>query len=106
MGWIEGRRAHSPGDELGDPIDRVSLGDLGQDVADVGLWVQATEFCRVDEGVYVCGALASGIGTGEEVVFPTQNRHTHGVFGDVVVRLKPAVSDEEAECGAPLDRIS
>ena len=44
------------------------FGDAGQHVAQVGFGIEAVECCRLQDGVDGGGALAAGIGAGEQPV--------------------------------------
>ena len=46
------------------------VGNAGQDLAQVGFRVEAVEFGRADQAVNGGRPFASGVGTGEEIVFP------------------------------------
>ena len=72
---LGGRRAHLPGHQLVDPVDRMTLGDLCQGIVEIGFRVDAVELCRLNEGVYGCRANTAGIRTGEEkILSPQGNR--------------------------------
>jgi hypothetical protein len=52
-------------------MDRM-VGDLRENVAQVGLGVEAVEDRGLDQGVEDRGAPATGVGTSEEVVLATE----------------------------------
>jgi hypothetical protein len=79
-----------PGQELADPVDRV-IGDAGEDVTQVGFGVDAVQFAGFDQAVDDGCAVATGIGAGEEPVFPAEGDAAQGVFSAVVVDLQAAV---------------
>ena len=79
-----------PGQELVDPVDRV-IGDAGEDVTQVGFGVDAVQFAGFDQAVDDGCAVATGIGAGEEPVFPAEGDAAQGVFSAVVVDLQAAV---------------
>ena len=53
-----------PGHEFVDPIDRM-VGNVGQDVTQIGFGIDAVEFARPDERVHGSGTLTATVGTGE-----------------------------------------
>lgn len=57
-----------PGQEFVDPVDRV-LGDASEELAQVGLWVEAIELGGADEAVERRGTLAASVGSSEEIIF-------------------------------------
>jgi hypothetical protein len=83
-------RREVPGQEFLDAVDRM-IGDAGQHVSEIGFGIETVEFGAADQGVDRGGALAAGIGTGEQVVLPTQSDGAQGAFGGVVVDLDGAV---------------
>lgn len=64
-----------PGEELHDAADRVS-GNAVEDVAQVGLWIEAVALGRLDQRVDRCSPPAAGVRAGEEVVLPSQGDRT------------------------------
>ena len=70
MGWLSGGSGSGfaelpvPGQELVQPGGRM-IGDATQYVGKPGLWIDAVEFCRGDQGVDRGSALAAPIGAGE-----------------------------------------
>jgi hypothetical protein len=56
-----------------DPVDWM-IGDPGQNVAQVGLGVEAVEDGGLDQGVEDRGAPAAVIRAGEQIVLPAQAR--------------------------------
>ena len=73
------------------------IGNAGEGVGEVELWVEAVEFGGFDQRVH-CGAAAAGVGTGEEIVFTTDRDAAQGTFGWVVVERQAAVIKSTAEC--------
>ena len=61
-----------PGQELLDTVDRM-VSDAGQHAAQVELWIETVEFGGADQAVDRGGALATGIGASEQVIFPAQS---------------------------------
>ena len=70
MGWLSGGSGSGfallpvPGEELVQLGGRM-IGNATQYVGKSGLWIDAVEFCRSDEGVHRGSALTSPIGAGE-----------------------------------------
>jgi hypothetical protein len=60
-----------PGQQIVDPVDRV-VGNAGEDVAQVGLRIEAVQGRGLDQGVEDRGPAAPGIRAGEEVVLAAQ----------------------------------
>src|ERR1700720_732863 len=58
-----------PGQKFADAIDRM-IGDAGQNIAQIGLRVEAIHFGGLDEGVHRGGSHAAGIGASKEIIFP------------------------------------
>ncbi len=54
----------------------MALGDLGQDIPEVGFRVQTVELCRRHQGVDGRSPLAACIRTGEEVILPSMLIYT------------------------------
>jgi hypothetical protein len=61
-----------PGQEFRYAVDRV-IGDAAQDVAEVGLRVQAVQFGRTYQAVDRSGALTARVRPGEEIVLPSES---------------------------------
>ena len=66
-----------PGQQLVDPIDRM-LGDALDDVAQISLWIEVIELGRANQAVDGRGALATGIGTAEQVIFSAEGHTSAG----------------------------
>ena len=82
-----------PRQELVDPIDRV-IGDASENVAQLRLGIKAVELGGFDQGVDGGGALAAGVGAGEEIILAAEGERPDGAFGGVVVDLQaPVVAD-------------
>ena len=56
-----------PGQEFFDAVDWM-IGDAGQHVAEVGFGIKSVQVRGADQAVNCGGALAAGIGAGEQVV--------------------------------------
>ena len=76
------------------------VGDAAEDVAQIGLGVEAVELGGFDQGVDGGGAFAAGVGAGEQVVLAAQGQGPDGALGGVVVDLQAPVI-EIARQGLP-----
>ena len=74
-----------PGQEFLDAVDGM-IGDGGQRVAQLELWVESAEFGAADQAVDRCGALATGIGAGEQVILAAQSDGAQRSLGGVMPR--------------------
>ena len=83
-------RREVPGQEFLDAVDGM-IGDAGQHVSEIRFGIETVEFGAADQAVDRGGALAAGIGTREQEVFPTQSNGAQGAFGGVVVDFEAAV---------------
>ena len=57
-----------PRHQFVNPVDPMAIGNFGDGVSQIGFRIEAVELRRLDERVDRRGALAAGVGTGEEVV--------------------------------------
>jgi hypothetical protein len=64
-----------PGQQISDTIDGM-VGDAGEHVAQIGLWIESAHLRGFDEGVHRSRANAAGIRAGKKVVFPVMQRFT------------------------------
>jgi len=64
-----------PGQEFLDAADGM-VGDLRQHGAEVELRIETVELGRADEAVERGGAIATGVGAGEQIVFPSKSDST------------------------------
>jgi hypothetical protein len=60
-----------PRQQIVDPIDRV-VGDAGEQVAQVGLWIEAVQGRGLDERVENRSPTTAGVRAGKEVVLAAQ----------------------------------
>src|SRR3954462_8482643 len=51
------------------------LADASEDIGNIGLRVEAIEFCGFDQRIEGSGAPAAGIGAGEEVILAADRNH-------------------------------
>jgi hypothetical protein len=58
-----------PGKQVADAIDG-KVGDAGEHVAQIGLWVEPAHLGGLDQGIHRGRANAAGIRAGKKVVFP------------------------------------
>jgi hypothetical protein len=78
------------------PVHRMRA-DASNDLAQVGLGLQAVERGRTDQRVEEGGSLASGVTAGEEPIFSSEGHGSDGVLGRVVADLQLAVIDVGGE---------
>ncbi|BEU25690.1 hypothetical protein PBP221_58300 [Paraburkholderia sp. 22B1P] len=72
-GWAAELIGDGPRCEFVDAVNRV-VGDAREHVAQIGLRIDAVEFCGANEAVDGSGALTPGIGTGKQVIAPTDGK--------------------------------
>src|SRR5215210_3500390 len=100
-----GMRRPVPRQQFADAIDRM-ISDAGENVAQPHLGIKAVELGRLDEGVDGRGALAAGIGAGEQVVLAAEGERPDGAFGGVVVDLQAPVVEVAGERGPAREGIA
>ena len=61
------------------------VGDAGQHIAEIGFGIETVQFGGADQAVDRGGALAAGIGAGEQVVLAAQSDGAQGAFRGVVM---------------------
>jgi hypothetical protein len=80
--------------------------NAGDDVGEIGIWVDAVEL----RGFYERGdcrpMLATAVGTGEEGILPIESDRSDRAFDDVGVDLDAAVVKEAAEPGPARERVA
>src|ERR1700726_4083911 len=67
--------------------------DASENIGQIGLRIDAAHLCRFDDGVDTSGALSAGIGATEEIIFATENWHSHAALGGVVAHFQPTVRE-------------
>lgn len=75
------------------------VGDAGQNVPEIGLGIEAVELGALDQGVDDGGALAAGVGAGEEPVLTADGERPDRAFGGIVVDLQIAMVGIAGERG-------
>ena len=95
-----------PWHQFANAVDRMTLRDLSESVADISLRVEAVELRCLHDRVDRCGALTADVGTSEEVVLAPERDAADGILGDVVVGFEAAVVEEPAEHLAPSQSVS
>src|SRR3954468_19965827 len=100
------RCGHLPRHQFVAPVDRMPVGDPGQDVLEVGLWVQTVELGRDDKRVEGCRPLAAAVRSDKKIVLPPKRDFPHRVLGDVVDSLEPSVGDEAHQRLTPLEDVA
>ena len=58
-----------------------------------GLRIDVAHLGGFEDGVDACGALSTGVGATEQIVFPSEHRRPHCPLGGVVRHFEPAVGD-------------
>jgi hypothetical protein len=81
------------------------IGDAFQDLAQVGLGVQAVELGGFQQRVHGRGTLAAGVGAGEQKILARQNRPSQSPLGGIVVDLDGAVVDVMRQGIPALQRV-
>ena len=87
-----------PGEQIGDMPGRV-IGDAGEHVGNVELWIDAVELGAFDQRVHRSGAPATGIGAGEQPVFAANRDATQGALGRVVVESEATIIEAAGQRG-------
>ena len=72
-------------------------GDLGDDVGDIGLWLDAVHLGRLDHRIDRGGTRAAGLGAGEQPVLAADGDGADRALGNIVVDLEPTVAEEAGE---------
>ena len=72
--------------------------DAADDVAQVGLWVEAVQLGGADQAVDRSRVLAAGVGSGKQPVLPAKCYRPHGPLDRVVVDGDGAVLDVAQQC--------
>ena len=67
------------------------VGDAVDHLAQIGFRIEAVELGGFDERVSRGGALAAGIGAGEQIVLAAERERADGALGGVVADLQGAV---------------
>ncbi len=76
--------SHHPREQFFDAVDGM-VGESGEHVAEVALWIEAVEFGGAGQAIEHGGAFTALIRTGEEVILASESDGTQGPFGGVVV---------------------
>jgi hypothetical protein len=87
-----------PGQQLCDAVDPV-IGDAAEHLAQVDFGIEAVELGAFNEGVDRGGALAAGVGAGEQIILPAKGERANRAFGSVVADLQRAVVKVARERG-------
>ena len=94
-----------PPQQVGDAVDRV-FSDVGEDMPEIELRIEAVEFGRSDERVEGCGAFTTLVRSREEIVFPSQRDDAQRASGSVVVDLNFSIVDVPRERSPTRERIA
>jgi hypothetical protein len=79
------------GQQLGDPVDGV-VGDAAEEIAQIGLGIEAVQLGGLDEGVDSRGPFAAGIGACEHVILAAEGERPDSALGGVAADLQaPAI---------------
>src|SRR5580658_520277 len=71
----------------------------GKDVAQIGVWIDASAAAGLDNGVDDCSALTGSGFSDEEPVLLADGGGANGVFDQVVIDLQPAIFQKHGQCG-------
>src|SRR5580658_1345355 len=70
-----------------------------ENVAEIGVWINASAAAGFDNGVDDCSALTGSRFSNEEPVLLADGGGANGVFDQVVVDLQPAIFQKDGQCG-------
>src|SRR5436190_2183648 len=76
------------------------IGDAGEQVGDVVVWVESVELGALNQGIDRRGAATAGIGASEQVILPAYGNTAQGALGGIVVECQ-AADVEAAHQGGP-----
>ncbi|OGB25654.1 MAG: hypothetical protein A3I66_00005 [Burkholderiales bacterium RIFCSPLOWO2_02_FULL_57_36] len=79
-----------PWQKLVNPIDRM-VGDVGEDMAQVGFWIEPVHARRPDERVHRGSALSAAVSTKKQEIFSAKTASPQRILGDIVVDLGHAI---------------
>src|SRR4029077_12002316 len=82
------------------------IGNSGEHVGEIMLWVDAVEFGGFDQRVHSGGTSTAGIGAGEEIVFAADRDTAQSAFGRVVVERQAAIVEVADESGPMAPHIA
>ena len=80
--------------------------DAGDDIGEVGLWIDIVQFGRLDERGQNRPVLGAAVGTREQGVLAVQRQGADGALDGVVVELDVAVIKEQAEAGPTREGVA
>ena len=80
--------------------------DASENIGQIGLRIDAAHLCSFDDGVNTSGALSTGIGATEEVIFATENGRSHAALGGVVAQFQPTVRQVAQQRGPSCEGIA
>ena len=86
--------AIGPGQQLVDPAVGMAVDDLGDDVGEIGLRIDAAEFAGLDQRGDDGPVLAAAVGAGEQRVLAVERDRSDAALDDVGVDLDAAVVEE------------
>lgn len=72
----------------------MTVGNFGQNVCEVGLWIDAVELGGLEDGDQGCCAVTALVAAGEQPVAAPEGNAADAIFGDVVVCFEPGVGGE------------
>src|SRR5215470_13220854 len=93
-----------PGEKLVQLGDRM-IGDAAQDVGKPGLWIDAVEFCRSNEGVDCGSALTSPVGAGEQPCAAPESDAAQSALGGIVRQADTAILEKAGEGRPALEHV-
>jgi len=86
-----------PGQEIVDPPVRVAVDDPGDDVGEIGEWLDAVELAGLDQRGNDGPMLSTAVGAGEQRIFAVERDRADRAFDDVAVDFDAAVVEELGE---------
>jgi hypothetical protein len=104
FGWRRG--GVDPGQQFVDGAIWIGVYDLGEDVGEVGVRVNAVELARLDQRGDDSPVFAAAVGAGEERVLAAERNRADRSFDRVGVDLDPAVVEEAGEAFPARERIA
>ena len=75
------------------------IGDAGEHIGDVELWIETVELGAFDQRVHRRGAASAGVGAGKEIILATDGDTAQRSLGRVVVKCQATVVEAADEGG-------
>ena len=84
----------------------MALDDAGDDVGEVGVWLDADELARLDQRGSLRPMLAAAVRASEQGVLAVQGQGPDRALDDVGIDLDPAVVEEQAQAGPAREGVA